>query len=206
MSKYNNNCFKSVPCIIGVDQSYTRTGIAIIVNGEIKKIGSINFTNHQHNKTTKRLEVRRVVGNTLDACLIRFKPDEIVVLCERIRTFTSSFDIRPDFMISQGALVACLVDEAYVRGVKTFSVDTRAWKSKVLGTSKPIFEPLEGVENPQKFGSVRKMIELGFGEEIKRYKGNGKGKEWKYDDDAADAACIGLYGFAKGPLTMTLET
>ena len=88
-------------------------------------------------------------------------------------------------------------------GIKVFSVDTRAWKSRVLGTSKPVFEPLEGVENPQKFGSVRKAIKLGFGEQMKVK--SCKTRSFRYDDDMADAICISLYGFSGYPYTLSLE-
>ena len=62
-----------------------------------------------------------------------------------------------------------------------------------LGTCKPSLEPIEGVKNPQKFASVRKIIELGHEEDLRLL--NGSGGFLSYDDDAADAACIALYGF-----------
>ena len=40
---YTSETFRSVPCIIGIDQSYKRTGISIAVNGKLKKITSVDF-------------------------------------------------------------------------------------------------------------------------------------------------------------------
>ena len=138
----------------------------------------------------------------LDACLKHYSPDEIVVLVERIRTYTASNDLRPMVIKAQSAMVAYIVDTAYVKGIKVFSVDTRHWKTRVLGDSRPIFEPIKGVKNPQKFGSVRKVIGLGFEDSIAIYR---NGKFSSYDDDAADSACIALYGFSGRPYHLQLE-
>lgn len=200
----NRNSYKEVPCVIGIDQSYTRTGIAICVNGKLKKLSSIKFKS-QYNKTDKRKEVKKVLKKAIDACLLHYTVDNIVVVVERIRTYTSSFDLRPDFLKSQGALVATIVDTAYEYGISTYSVDTRCWKKSVLGTSKPVFEPIDGVSNPQKFGSVRKVIELGFKDSLEIKRGNGKGTIASLDDDAADAACISLYPFTGYPYNLYLE-
>ena len=96
-------------------------------------------------------------------------------------------------------MIAYIVDTAAEFGIEVWSVDTRAWKSEVLGDSRPVFEPIEGVKNPQKFGSVRKVIDLGFRDSLEIVRGNGKGKVISLDDDAADSACIALYGNCKKP-------
>lgn len=188
--------FKKVPCIIGIDQSYTRTGISIAVNGKLKKVTSIKFKNVT-TKTMKRLVLQERLNKCLDSCLEKFAPYEIAIICERIRTFTAGNDIRPGVIKQHAAMVAYIVDTAMVRGIETWSVDTRAWKSAILGTSKPIFAPVEGVSNPQKFGSVRKVLDLGFEDSLAIYRRNGTRKT--YDDDAADSACIALYGFVHKP-------
>ena len=41
-------------CVIGIDQSYTRTGISIAVNGKLKKVTSVDFKGTT-TKTAKRL-------------------------------------------------------------------------------------------------------------------------------------------------------
>ena len=200
------NSFLEVPCIIGIDQSYTRTGLAICVNGKLKKIYSIDFKvkgKYVKSKTMKRKRISMFLDKAIDSCLKHYKPEEINVICERVRTFTGSDSMRPSVIKAQAALVASIVDTAYMKGIRTYSVDTRAWKSRVLGTSRPIFEPIEGVSNPQKFGSVRKIIELGFGEELKIH--SDKTRSYSYNDDMADAACIALYGFSGMPYSLLLE-
>lgn len=195
------NTFKEVPCIIGIDQSYTRTGIALAINGKVIKTFSLDFK-RINAKTNKRLETQKALNKILDKCLKKYSSNQIVVIVERIRTYTNSLDLRPPVIKAQAALMAYIVDTAFVRGVKTYSVDTRCWKSRILGSSKPIFEPIEGVTNPQKFGSVRKAIELGFNEEISVYR---NGTRTSYNDDMADAICIALYGFSGYPYQLQLE-
>lgn len=184
-----------IRCVIGFDQSYSRTGISIAVDGKLKKVTSVKLVNVK-SKSAKRLLVEQKCRAAIEACLKKFPPDEIVVLVERIRTFTAGNDLRPEMLKGHGALISRIVDTAYQYGIETYSVDTRAWKSYILGTSQPVFEPIAGVKNPQKFGSVRYVIELGFEESLKI---TNKGRFRSYDDDAADSACIALYGFNPCP-------
>lgn len=188
--------YKKVPCVIGIDQSYTRTGIAICVNGKLKKITSIDFK-YIKTKTGKRFKLQEVLKKAIESCLKKFKPEEINIICERIRTFTGTDEIRPDVIKSHAQLIAYIVDTAFVYGIQTYSVDTRAWKSGVLGTCKPLIEAFEGVKDPKKIREVKYIISLGFEDQIVNYKNNQKKKY--YDDDAADAACIALYGFVRVP-------
>lgn len=183
--------FKQRKCIIGVDQSYVRTGISIAVDGKLKKVTSINFKNYK-DKTPKRDLLRTKLTSCVNKCISKYGKENVCIICERIRTFTSSTDIRPTVIKAAAALTSVIVDVGYHLGIETYSVDTRAWKCAVLGTSK-MAEPIEGVKNPNKFGSVRKVIELGFEDSI-WIKGRKKGT-FSYDDDAADSACIALYPF-----------
>lgn len=196
------NTFEEVPCIIGIDQSYTRTGISIATKGKPRKALSIDFKGVK-TKTQKRLLLQSTLRKVIETCLKKYDSSEITIIAERIRTFTESDSLRVDVIKAHSALMAYIVDTAAEYGIKVFSVDTRAWKSRVLGTSKPVFEPLEGVENPQKFGSVRKAIKLGFGEQMKVK--SCKTRSFRYDDDMADAICISLYGFSGYPYTLSLE-
>lgn len=196
------NTFEEVPCIIGIDQSYTRTGIAITTKGKPRKAFSIDFKGVK-TKTQKRLLLQSTLRKVIETCLKKYDSSEITIIAERIRTFTESDSLRVEVIKAHSALMAYIVDTAAEYGIKVYSVDTRAWKSRVLGTSRPVFEPLEGVENPQKFGSVRKAIKLGFGEQMKIK--SCKTRSFRYDDDMADAICISLYGFSGYPYTLSLE-
>ena len=210
------NSFRPVPCVIAVDQSYTRTGLAICVRGKVVKAASVKLTNIK-SKTMKREEVKDMLNKAISACLKHFDPSQVVILVERIRTFTGSENtaqqygkstnpfsgFRPDVLKAHASLIACIVDTAYFRGIRTYSVTTKSWKASVLGSSKPIFDPVEGVKNPQKFGSVIKAISLGFEDKMKvvSYK-NGN---YSLDDDMADAICMSLYLFQKPPYQVKIE-
>lgn len=183
-------------CVISLDQSYTRCGISIAVNGKLKKVTSIKYKNVK-SKTEKRRMVDGYLTKAIGSCLKHYSPENIIIICERLRLFSQK-QIRPNVIIPSAALIATIVDTAFDYGIPVYSVDTRAWKAAVLGSSKAIFEPIQGVENPQKFGSVRKVIALGFEEQITIKDSIGRFKE--YDDDAADSACIALYGFTKRPI------
>ena len=183
-------------CVISLDQSYTRCGMAIAVNGKLKKVTSIKYKKVK-TKTEKRRMVNGYLTKAINSCLKHYRPEQVIIICERLRLFSQK-QIRPNVIIPSAALIATIVDTAFDYGIPVYSVDTRAWKSAVLGSSKAIFEPIQGVENPQKFGSVRKAITLGFEEQITIRNSIGRFKE--YDDDAADAACIALYGFTHRPM------
>ena len=55
--------------IVGVDESYKRTGISIIADNEIKSINSIDF---QKIKTNS--EKRKILREKLNSLIIKLKP------------------------------------------------------------------------------------------------------------------------------------
>lgn len=187
---------------IGIDQSYARTGIAMTYKGKLKKVAFIDFKGFRK-KTEKRRELSRVLDKYIKVALKHANPEEIVIVCEKIRTFSSHKDeganpfameapvLSPAYIKSTGALIASIVDTAFDYGITVYSVDTRSWKSVILGTSKPLCEPLEGVSNPQKIRAIKYIMSLGFEKEleVRGLRNSLRG----YCDDAADAACIALY-------------
>lgn len=193
--------YKYHPCVIGLDQSYSRCGISIAVEGKLKKVTSIKYEG-LNTKSEKRAELQRVIRKAIESCLKKFSSNQVIIFCERLRLFSTAqgqSTIRPNVIKPAAAMIAVIVDVGAEYGIETWSVDTRAWKSEVLGDSRPVFEPIEGVKNPQKFGSVRKVIDLGFRSSLEVVRGHGKGSVIALDDDAADSACIALYGFCKQP-------
>ena len=190
--------YKYHKCVIAFDESYRRTGYAIVVDGKIKKLGSFDFQKAKcYNNPEKRIYIRKQVNKMLRLCVGKYGFENVAVVIERIRTFTLGDTLNTKYLKSVGALVASIVDTAYEYGVETWSADTRARKSAVLGTSKPQVTPFNGVKDPKKILDVKYIISLGFDEELKIFRGNGMRTFCRYDDDAADAACMGLYAFKK---------
>jgi len=170
--------------MIGIDESYTKTGISVVADGRqhILKVSSTRFKGCK-NKSDKRRVIRGILNKLIPICQLR--ASQVVIILERIRTFTGGSHLRPKYLISTGALVATIVDTAYDYGVKCFSVDTRAWKSKIVGTSKH-----KDPDNP-KAETIQFVLSLGITSIISK---NRKGIT-VYDDDACDSLCMALYGF-----------
>lgn len=155
---------------LAFDQSHQRTGVAVAEDGKLKCCESydINFPN-------KRLK-RMFISELVKVYQSIYKPNMITV--ERVRTFSGGntenkfrkkgFFMSTKTIISLGCLVSVIADAA---NVQVYSIDTRSWKSKVLGSSKC-----------DKDDAVRFIKKHGF----------------EVDHDAADAGCMALYPFKKG--------
>jgi hypothetical protein len=183
--------------VIGLDQSYTRCGVSIAADGKLLKVKSIDFKNDP-TKTDKRKRVaetlRAILTNVID------KATEVEVICERIRTFSTGpqqpkgegdakspgMFISTAYIQATGALIATIVDTAHEFGVKVYSVDTRSWKSQVLGSSKKSPD-----EDTNKDKAIKFVTALGFDVSYTKKRST----KIHYNDDAADSACIALYGF-----------
>lgn len=175
--------------VIGIDQSYTKTGISLCIDGKLKKVTSINYKGLK-TRSQKRNEIRRVVTAILKQA--QSKGLETLIICERIRTFNQAQKgrgLNPGYLKMTGALIAAIVDIAAEFNVKVYSVDTRAWKSKVVGNAKA--RKTKDGKRDAKGETVDFIHNKGFDLFIRTNK-NGKDI---YDDDAADSACIALYGF-----------
>lgn len=178
--------------IIGIDQSYNNTGISIAADGKLKVVSSIPLTGYQNN-----IEKRSIIRNKLICILDKMssKGNQITIICERIRTFSGGF-LSTDYIKSTGALIATIVDVAYEYNIRVYSVDTRSWKSAIVGTSKP------DEDGNNKGPTIKFVRKLGFEDSIlvpiKRAKKGSfekNGQHYMWNDDAADSACIALYGF-----------
>lgn len=205
---WERRCEDMSKVCIGVDQSYKRTGVSVAVDNKLKQCRSIDLSQFQ-TKAEKRQAIRSFVGHCLEACLK--KHDDVTVVLERTRTFSQQFLSVP-YIKSMGALNAAIADEAFFRGVKCYSIDTRAWKSGVVGTSKPAKHSRYGMdtkklptaewllkEDRKQF--MRAVIELP--EKSRREKGTfiskQTGKKCEIDDDLCDSAAIALSWFRCAP-------
>ena len=184
--------------VLGIDQSYERCGMSIAADGELLHVGSLDLSKLK-TKTEKRRAVQEVIRTQAKRIVLR-SADSICVL-ERIRTFSQSF-ISVPYIQSMGAMNALIVDTCDEFGIPVFSVNTKTWKSYVVGTSVPQDNDF-GVP-PEKWPTIQWVIEKGFEDSIlrpvtgRKKKGTfirGR-KRWEYDNDAADSAGIAMFPFA----------
>ena len=200
MSRYKHAC-------IGVDQSYKRTGISIAADGKLVKVYSVDLS-----KMSKR-EARASVKEAIDKVCkwVVFHAESYDLILERTRMFSQSFVSVP-YIKSMGALNATIADTAAKHGIDSWSVDTRCWKSEVVGTSKGR-QNRYGVDE-KKWPTTQLVIKLGFEEDVKREvigrrsKGtftDKDGKKYEYDDDACDSACMALYWYKGDIKKLVLE-
>lgn len=189
--------------IIGIDESYTRTGVTALCNKEIIRMQSIDFKGCICN-AEKRMILRNALTELLSELLERYKPNEIQCIIERIRTFSGGH-MSSQYLITTGGLISTIIDVFYIHRIKVYSVDTKSWKNNVVGNSKPM-QNKYGI-NPNKYPTILYMRDKGLLDKIAEpYSGRGKkgvitckyeGKKvpCKMNDDIADSYCIAMYGF-----------
>lgn len=209
--------------VIGIDESYTRTGITVLEDKRLLKMYSVNFDGCKNNYD-KRKALRSVLESILNKLLRKYKPIEIKCIIERIRTFSGGH-MSSQYLITTGGLIVTILDVFLEHDIKVYSVDTKAWKNAVIGTSKPK-ENKYGI-NPNKYPTILYLKQKGLLKHIaEEYKGRGKkgiinvkmdvieGNRkvkkkvpCKINDDLADSYCIALYGFLpKGKQKLKEET
>ena len=188
--------------VIGIDQSYTRTGISIAGDGRLLKVGYIPFEPSECH-SEKRKKVKGILSNII--LKNQHKASQLVIIVERIRQFSGG-NLSMDYIKSTGALIGCIVDTAAEYGISVFSADTRSWKSQVVGTSVP--KANSYYVDPKKWPTIEYLLKrpdvsehdilVPVGKRSKKFIKQINGVKYCYNDDAADSACIALYGFCKG--------
>lgn len=207
---------------IGIDQSYKDTGICISYlydNGK-KKIKEVISVKEQKNKTEYRKLLKDELIILIHSYLkiINYQENkgnkvELHVCLERIRQFSKGF-ININYIKSIGALNATIVDTFYTYNIPVYSVDTRHWKAKIIGTSKP--QKNNKNISPEKYPTINFLIKNGYFDLIKeeakskrKYHIYSKKEQKLYliNDNKADAICISLYGLLdKKEQNIKLET
>lgn len=191
--------------VIGIDQSYTRTGITILKDKEVVEMFSLEYEHCKNNS-----EKRTALENTLHEMVLDHSITNPLVITERIRLRSQGF-LSEAYIKATGALIATIIDFFhYYNEIPVYSVDTRSWKSQIVSSSKPLPNPY-GI-NPEKYPTILYMRRKGLLHWIaEEYKGRGeKGVIWanrtltdgkkekvrvKINDDLADSYCIAMYGF-----------
>lgn len=191
---------------IGVDQSYKRTGVSVVADDDIVLLcKSLSFRSNKTDKRAARARLRReldkIAKKTLDRC------GEVGCVLERIRTYSSKgprgrLTLSVPYIKSMGALNAVIADTMAENGIKTYSVDTRAWKSRIVGT--PLPEENDYGCPPNKWPTVKWACDMA-GEDLimKKLPANNRrkketflmdGERYEWDDDAADSLAIATFG------------
>lgn len=190
--------------VIGIDQSYTRTGITVLKDKQICRMKSIDFKDCKNN-TEKRLELYTYIEILFKRLLKKeVQNKNVMIITERIRLRSQGF-LSEVYIKSTGALIATIIDIANLYNVPVYSVDTRSWKSQIVGNSKPLDNPY-GI-NKEKYRTILYLRDKGLLKYIAEpYKGRGEkgvikvkidGQRvpCKINDDLADSYCIAMYGF-----------
>lgn len=202
--------------VIGIDQSYKCTGITVIKDGtDILYMKGIHLEQCEDN-TERRILLRKEVKNILFRLKYVYDNSEIIIIVERIRLRSQGF-LSEAYIKSIGALVSVIKEPAKQYNIPVYSVDTRSWKSQIVGTSKPLDNPY-GI-NKEKYPTILYLKSKGLlNRLVEPY--NGKGKKGiipvkidgekvpcKINDDIADSYCICMYGFLpKSKQKLKLET
>lgn len=150
-------------------------------------------------------EKRTALENTLHEMVLDHNIVNPLVITERIRLRSQGF-LSEAYIKATGALIATIIDFfEYFNEIPVYSVDTRSWKSQIVGNSKPL-ENSYGI-NKEKYrtilylrskGLLKHIVEpyTGRGKQgVVNIKINGKKTPCKINDDLADSYCIAMYGF-----------
>ena len=193
--------------VIGIDQSYSNTGISFSADGKLIKVGSKYLDKYKTNS-----EKRKVLRKSLNKIAEGTTNNAVNVICviERIRLRSQGF-LNIDYIKSIGALNATIVDVMSEYGIPVYSVDTRCWKSQVVGTSKPKKNKF-GVPD-EKWPTVKWCIDKGYEFAIldevqgRRQKGTfmKNGVKYEYDNDASDSAAISQFYFVGDKSKLKIE-
>lgn len=187
--------------VIGIDQSYKDTGVSISFNGELKMAKDIKLEHLKNNSERRTTLQGRLFDIFSSVHLLQGDYDaEVIVIIERIRLQSQGF-INIDYIKSIGALNALIVDTASGFDFPVYSVDTRAWKSAIVGNSKGQRNKY-GIDE-KKWPTILWCISKGYKKHIKSEVNKGKkkgviekdGERYTYNDNIADSICISLYGF-----------
>lgn len=194
---------------LGIDQAYGDTGIAIAGITLDKQIDIIATRAVPPVESKSKVEYRAKVNTAIRTMLKNYRAlgDEFCAICESVRVYTEgNISIRNH--LNWGALQGSMHDCLYnTFGASLRIVDTRAWKSAVVGTSKPSDSAPTGVD-PKKWPTIQCMMhEYDVPKEwltkplsprTKKYTWQDeKGNNFTYNSDVADACAIAIYGLIR---------
>lgn len=195
--------------VIGVDESYEETGLSLSIDGTV--ITALSVKEKGHWEMRKKVREEIVHLHELFTAKTR-KADNCCIVFERIRQFSHCFISMP-YIVGMSYLNAYVLDAGYFLGLKAYSIDTRAWKSAVLGSSKKVQNKYGVAE--EKFLALNYCMQNGLKQFVAEEVTNNKrppkgafekeGKLWHFNDNIADAICISLSPWFASPEAFKLE-
>lgn len=169
--------------VLGVDQSTTKIGFAVVKKGEVVSATTVDLSKLGAH-TQRRMAVAQMVKSYLEKYPIR------IVVVERVRLFTHN-RIAANTIMLLAAMTSTIVDAAFVTyryktnkygirsleksSIPVYSVDTRAWKNEILGSPKATKE--DAVKFADRFRHPTVIAAMPM------------------DHNAADAICLAFYPF-----------
>ena len=180
------------------------TYILIVLGVSSSLCGCKFVTRHQYENTVVAEEKEHEHENKIEGCIGAY------TVVERIRQFSRGF-ISIDYIKSMGALIAYIVEASSQFIMPAFSVDTRCWKSTVVGNSKPMINSYHVA--PEKYPTLDYVVKHGMkgfvfnevseaeGKKLLSHKNpknifkSASGKYVRVDDDKADSICISRFIF-----------
>ena len=199
---------------IGFDQSYANTGIALVGVTNNRDIEILEICNVS--SCESKFEYRHKISLKIKALMRKYRhlAENVYAICESVRIFKDG-NMSINNHLEWGALQGCIADCLYQQyDIYLRIVDTRAWKSKVVGTSTPAEKAPNGVDLKKwptikyvmkTHGIPKEDIATKMGKRTKKYTWTDDGEDgpetkYTFDSDKCDALCIALYG-AKYPVS-----
>lgn len=174
--------------VIGIDQSYKCTGVAVYVYNSDTKKGrfwrTFAVTPKKRTKTRKRAVIAGYIDDLLSD--FRYRYDDVRICFERPRLFSKGH-ISASFLLSIGALNGAIIDTAESWDVPCYSIDTRAWRCAAVGHCKRK-ENGKGIP-PEKYYTVKHFCKAGYKNRIIRRAADGSKI---FEHDIADAMGIAV--------------
>lgn len=197
--------------VIGIDQSYADTGIAVAFNDKLMSVTNCKLSSSKTNTERRRLLRTKLIRvfSMMQRKAMDVGNCEVICIIERIRLQSAKpgaeHFLNLSYIKGIGALNALIVDVASEYDIPVYSVDTRSWKSQVVGSSKPQSNKLgfPSEKWPTILWCKHKGYEKWIIEEVSVRKKKAvflrSEKKYTYNDNKADAICIALYGFVINP-------
>lgn len=196
------SALQSQQAIIGIDQSYTDTGLTVLTQGGFSLVTSVTFKECGSSKYRKCDLLRSKIIRAVELCHSNGYTD-VTINYEQIRYNNPvNSKKKTTFGNTHGSsIMEGFIWDAAARCETTlYSVPTISYRSAVVGNTKGVENDL-GID-PSKYPTYTFLLSTGqirpFLDTPRPSKRKGivlyKGERMWYNDNKGDSACIALYG------------